>query len=83
MFPTMKDGDVVLVNRLGYLFRQPQKGDLIALKDPRDKKILVKRITKVIDKQFYVEGDNKSHSTDSREFGMIGKSDIVGKVIIL
>ena len=74
-------GETVLVNRMSYLFKVPQKDDIIALKDPRDGKILIKRITKKSGTKFYVQGDNTSASTDSRVFGWIGKRDIIGKVV--
>ena len=81
MMPTFKDGDTVLVNRLAYLFGFPKIRDIVALKDPRDGKVLIKRVTKIVDSRYFVLGDNLEHSTDSRKFGMIGKSEIVGKVI--
>jgi nickel-type superoxide dismutase maturation protease len=83
MEPTIVAGDTVLVNRMSYLFRHPQKNDVVALHDPRDGKILIKRITKRSGTKFFVKGDNKNSSTDSRVFGMIGKSAIVGKVWLL
>ena len=49
--------------------------------DPRDDKVLIKRITKIEDKSYFVQGDNKNASTDSRVFGMIRRSAIIGKVI--
>jgi nickel-type superoxide dismutase maturation protease len=81
MIPTFRDGDVLLVNRLAYWFRRPQKGEVIALQDPRDGKTLIKRIKKIEKDTYFVLGDNKLHSTDSREFGMIGKNLIIGKVL--
>lgn len=81
MYPTYQDGDILLINRLAYLFSKPRVGDVIAAKDPRDKKILIKRIEKVNANKYFVVGDNKRHSTDSREFGMIERKDIIGKVM--
>jgi nickel-type superoxide dismutase maturation protease len=81
MLPIFKDGDIVLVNRLSYLFRKPKINDIVAVKDPRDNKILIKRIKKIEEQMYFVVGDNKLSSTDSREFGMIGKNQIVGKVL--
>lgn len=81
MLPAFRDGDIVLVNRLAYVFNKPQIGDVVAVKDPRDKKVLIKRIEKIVNRSYFVIGDNKLHSTDSREFGMIGKNLIIGKVI--
>ena len=30
--------------------------------------------------EYFVEGDNRQHSTDSREYGPIARKDILGKV---
>jgi signal peptidase I len=81
MEPTIVSGETVLVSRTSYWFTNPKKGDIITLHDPRDGKILIKRITKKNRTNYFVEGDNKSASTDSRVFGWIGKRDIIGKVI--
>jgi nickel-type superoxide dismutase maturation protease len=81
MEPTFYDGDIVLVNRMSYLFTKPQIKDIVAVIDPRDKKVLIKRIENTENNKYFVSGDNKLHSTDSRQFGMIGIDGIVGKVI--
>lgn len=81
MTPTLAPNDIVLVNRMSYWFASPKINDIIAVRDPRDGKILIKRIKKIENKQCFVQGDNKNSSTDSRVFGMIRKQDIIGKVI--
>jgi nickel-type superoxide dismutase maturation protease len=81
MEPTLKTNDTVLVSFLPFLFSSPKVRDVVALKDPKDGKVLIKRITKIENKKYFIEGDNKQHSKDSREFGMIGKALIIGKVI--
>ena len=83
MYPTFCEGDIVLINKLSFVFQKPRLKDIVAVKDPRDGKILIKRIARIQDNQYFVEGDNKLHSTDSREFGMLKKRDIVGKVIFV
>lgn len=80
MEPTLYDHQKVFLNRFAYLFSSPKKDEVIALRDPRDKKILIKRIISVDNNKYFVQGDNKEHSTDSRKFGMIGKNDILGKI---
>jgi nickel-type superoxide dismutase maturation protease len=81
MSPTFSAGDIIFVNRLSYLFVRPQVDDIVALHDPRDGKVLIKRIIKIEGKGYFIQGDNKNSSTDSRVFGMIGKKAILGKVI--
>ena len=44
---------------------------------------MVKRIQRVQGYECFVEGDNKETSTDSRDFGVIDRSRIVGKVIFI
>jgi nickel-type superoxide dismutase maturation protease len=83
MSPTLKNNDIVLVNRLAYLFYSPTCGDVVACHDPRGGKVLIKRIAKIENNRYFVLGDNLEHSTDSRKFGMIEKSAIVGKVLSL
>jgi signal peptidase I len=81
MEPTFKDGDRVVINRLVYLFSSPKTGDIVALKHPKNgDKILLKKIKKVVaGNQFFVVGENKLDSTDSRYFGKVNKGLILGK----
>lgn len=78
MNPTFKADDVVLVNRLSFFLSKPKVDDFVVLKRG---KYIIKRITKTKDNKFFVTGDNKKESTDSREFGWVSKKEIVGKVI--
>lgn len=52
-------------------------------RDPRDGKTIIKRIIKIENNRYFVEGDNKAASTDSRDFGMIDKDNIIGKVVFV
>lgn len=79
MFPTFREDDAVLVNRLSYFLSKPKIGDLIVLKRGQ---YMIKRIEKIRENEFFVVGDNKKESTDSREFGWVSKKEIVGKVIL-
>lgn len=81
MMPTLHNESTVFVSRVAYWFSLPKTGDIVAVKDPRDGKILIKRIKKIEQKKYFLQGDNKDHSTDSRKFGMLEKKDIIGKVV--
>lgn len=81
MFPLYKAGDMVLVNKFAYFLNNPKRGDIVILTDPRDKRVVLKRIAKIANKKYYVLGDNEKESTDSRTFGWIRKEQVVGKVI--
>ena len=124
MFPTMRNGDYLITEKISYKLGTPKRGDMIVLKNPRDEsQDFIKRIIAtpgdtirieennvfinggiiqesylpedttthpgafLTDKntiqagpnQFFVMGDNRNHSSDSREWGAITKKEIVGK----
>lgn len=81
MFPALNAGSTVLVYK--YFFSKPKTGDIVAVRDPRDGKTIIKRITKIENNRYFVEGDNKIASTDSRDFGLIDKDNIIGKVVFV
>ena len=83
MEPLFKAGDRVVINRLAYLFSQPKPGDIVAVKHPKERnKILLKKIKKYApNNTYFVVGENKSDSEDSRFFGKVGKNLIFGKVL--
>ena len=42
---------------------------------------LIKRVEREVEGKYWVEGDNKDESTDSRQWGAISGQEIVGKVL--
>lgn len=126
MEPNFHNGEFILTNKVLYKFRDPQRGDVIIFKSPKNKEVdYIKRIIGLpgdtvklqnnsfyvngqkVDEpylspdmtifggsflhegeeitvppgQYFVAGDNRPHSSDSREFGNIAKEDFIGTAI--
>jgi signal peptidase I len=124
MVPTLRNSDSYWLNRLAYFRSEPRRRDIVALKDPKDNTLVVKRIIALpgqsvylnhgkvfVDSQpldepylpgrtltfayekneseffvmgrdeFFVLGDNRDNSTDSRAFGPVPRRNILGKVM--
>lgn len=119
MAPTLRPGDSVIVNKLAYRFGDPRRRDLVVLRRPRDRELMLKRVVGVggdrvgvedgvlhvngraVDEPFvdrrlvdsvyfgpvrvpsgavFVMGDERSNSLDSRTFGAVPRSQILGRV---
>ncbi|HLJ73773.1 MAG TPA: signal peptidase I [Thermoanaerobaculia bacterium] len=91
MEPTLQIGDHILVTPYRSL---PQRGDVIVFHSPiRPDELLVKRITGVpgdlVEAQqgrlivpagcYFVLGDNRANSYDSRQWGVLSRNQIVGR----
>jgi signal peptidase I len=118
MFPSIRDGDRILIDPLTFLLQGIQRGDIVVLQYPLDPSIdYVKRVvglpgdeivieegevwvngellsepyvespdpfcslrTRVKPAHYFVLGDNRRRSCDSREFGQVPQGYVRGKV---
>jgi signal peptidase I len=122
MEPTLQVQDYIFASKLSYKFSEPQRGDIIVFKYPKDtKRYFVKRLIAVggetvalRDSKLYIDGypvfeeylpqglrfpdfspvdvpqgsyfmlgDNRNNSSDSRDWGFVPEKLIVGKEIFI
>lgn len=79
MNPTLKDGEIVLVNRNSEI----NVGDIVVAKHPVEQNSeVVKRVGRINERGYYfLVGDNLADSNDSRHFGAVTREYIKGKVV--
>lgn len=79
MQPTYNDNDNVLVSSLPLLLSSAKKGDVVVFE--KFNHLYVKRVGNIKERKYFLVGDNKSDSVDSRRFGEVNREQIKGKVI--
>lgn len=79
MLPTLKTGDAVLINPQANF----ETGDIVLANHPFKQSVkILKRISEISeDGKFFLIGDNKDESSDSRSFSAISESEILGKAV--
>jgi signal peptidase I len=121
MLPNLHEGEYVIVDKISYALRQPERGEIVVLKNPTPgQPDLIKRLiglpgetidvhdgkvyvngqplaepylaqpmagdstaTQLQAGQYFVMGDNRNNSEDSRRFGPRPLNDIVGRAWII
>lgn len=120
MMPNLKDGELILTEKVSYRFYEPKRGDIIVFKAPGTNDVdYIKRIIglpgdqiiisdgtiyvngrklkekyetqstnssvdlKIPSSEYFVLGDNRAASSDSRTFGPIKRSVIEGRAWIV
>jgi nickel-type superoxide dismutase maturation protease len=79
--PLFQDGDYVLVAKFPFLLRRIRPGDIVVFRQV-DYGTLIKRVERLSPDgdELFVKGTHEL-STDSRRFGAVHRSDLIGKVI--
>ncbi len=78
MLPTLRSGDWLIVRWDAAV----AVGDLVVVRRPdRPELLLVKRVARITVHGYWVEGDNPSASDDSRLFGAVRATDVLGRVV--
>jgi signal peptidase I len=90
MIPTLDPGERLLFDRLAYVWERPRIHDIVLVSHPlRAELRMIKRLAGVPGDaiegrtlargEYWVVGDNAGKSTDSREFGPVRRSDLLGR----
>ena len=76
MRPAFQPGDRLLVGPAGRV----RAGHVVAVPDPRDGRLVIKRVRAVVGAAADVRGDREAASTDSRTYGPVPIATIAGRV---
>jgi nickel-type superoxide dismutase maturation protease len=76
MLPTLKDGEAVLIDPASTF----GAGDIVVARHPFKKSVLVvKRVESIAGDRCLLVGDNAAESSDSRQFGSVSLTEVLGK----
>ncbi len=76
MSPSLAPGRIIIASNI---YKHPKAGQVFVFYQGGKEKI--KRIERVSGKRIFFIGDNLKYSSDSRQFGWIKTSQVLGKVI--
>ncbi len=99
MEPTFFAGDIVIYEKISIILGRLKKSDIVIINGDtisqshrlvinfKKDEFLIKRIQIIFKEKtgfkYYVVGDNKDDSVDSRDFGAVEEKDVKGRVILI
>jgi nickel-type superoxide dismutase maturation protease len=82
MRPLLIPGEEVLIDPTAYRHTPPQPGDLVVAQHPQQPELrLIKEVVSVDVQGCFLQGVNRSASTDSRTFGRVPLACLLGRVV--
>ena len=97
MEPSFFHGDYLIIDEISYQFREPERDEVVVFRYPDDpSKFFIKRVAALPgetvetirdritlgDTEYFVVGDNRGASSDSRVWGPLDRSLIVGRALV-
>jgi signal peptidase I len=76
---------------LKYVLVSPARGDLVVFHAPIRARaacglapgsVLIKRITRIVHGRYFLQGDNRGASCDSRVWGTVPRGSLIGRVLV-
>ena len=81
MLPTLQAGEEVLLDTHAYDHAAPQVGDIVVAFHPEQPDLkIIKRVGELLENGLFLNSDNPSAGSDSRQFGVVDMDKIVGRV---
>tara|TARA_Y100001968_G_C19451898_1_gene769269 strand:- start:5978 stop:6265 length:288 start_codon:yes stop_codon:yes gene_type:complete len=82
MEPLLNSGDFVIYKPLKQAMFLLKRGSIVVAEHPYiANKLILKRIEKIEENGYFLIGDNKESSSDSRNFGIVNSNQIIGIAI--
>ena len=79
MEPLLKEGDYVIYKSLTTSEKSLKEGNIVVAEHPLEKnKLIIKRVLNIDSTGVFLIGDNKLSSTDSRHYGRVNFSKVIG-----
>ena len=81
MSPLLNHGDIIIYKKIRNKDKMPLKDSIVIFRNPlNSKEVLIKKVYKTTLFGLDLRGTNIEFSTDSRQFGFVSRSNLLGLV---